>query len=107
MEYLKNKNFSSYTVDRYVGEVKYFLLFVDKEDVKYLTKEDILNYRKELHDYGKYKHKSLKGIIFSIFRFFDYLLKHGYISENPFDSLDLRNIINDSHDEERNNQDEI
>jgi site-specific recombinase XerD len=89
-EFLVNRNFSEYTIKRYVREVRYFLLFIKKEDVKDLTKEDVFNYRKEIHRCGRYDSGSQRGIILSLSRFFKYLSRYEFILVDPFDSLDLK-----------------
>jgi len=88
-EYLSNKNYSKNTIDRYKREVRDFILFTKKEDVRDMTKEDILNYRKEIYACGKYAKTSQNGIILSLSVFFKYLSRHEYILINPFDNLDL------------------
>ena len=88
-EYLANRNFSRNTLDRYNRDVRDFLLFSQKRDVRDIGKEDILRYQKELHECGRYKKKTQSGIIHTINHFFRVLAKHEAILTNPFDYLDI------------------
>lgn len=89
-QYLKNKNFSKNTFSKYTREVRDFLIFIQKDDVREISKEDILSYRKNIYSCARYAKSTQRGIILSLLSFFKYLSKNEYILINPFDTLDLR-----------------
>ena len=62
-DYLISRNFSAATINRYTRDVKDFLLFTAKEDVRQINQQDILNYRQHIYECGRYKVASQRGMI--------------------------------------------
>jgi len=91
-KYLISRNFSDKTVKKYYCDVRDFLLYCKKRDIRDINKEDILNYRKYLYECGKFVLSSQAGMIHTVSRFFRLLLKEDIILSNPFDTLDIHMI---------------
>jgi len=88
-EYLKNKNYSENTVQRYERDVRYFLIFSGKEDVRDMSREDIMAYWGEIASCGRYTPESRRGIMTTLGMFFKFLLRNESILLNPFFCLDF------------------
>lgn len=90
IEYINIKNYSKNTLCRYKREIRDFLIFTKKEDVREISIADIDNYRKNIFDAGKYQTSSQNGILKTLKLFFKYLSMNEYILINPFDKMDLK-----------------
>lgn len=88
-EYLKNRNYSVNTLTRYEREVKGFLVWCEKSDIREVVKEDIYAYRKETARSGRYKVSTQRGIMLSLCMFFRFLLKNDYVLSDPLGGLEL------------------
>jgi len=88
-EYLKHKNYSENTLIRYEREVRDFLLWSGKEDVREMSKQDILNYRKYISECGRFAVSSQRGIMLCLGVFFKFMLRNESILVNPFEGLEL------------------
>jgi site-specific recombinase XerD len=71
MNHLKNKELSCRTLLRYSTDIKQFFEWLGHEDVKNITKDDMIEYKKHLQ--GKFKTNSVNIKIISINKFLEYM----------------------------------
>ena len=90
LTYLKvNRNYSSKTVDSYSRDIEKFFDFLLKEDI-YMDKVDtiaIRNFLSEELSNGVSK-RSCKRRLSALRQFYRFLLKKGYVNDNPFMYID-------------------
>ncbi len=97
-QYLNNKGYSKETLKRYLRDVKYFFLFMEKKlgkiDIRAITKADLNQYQSYIYQLKKEDHSprysvsTRKAIFISLSHLFKYLYKNEFILLNPFDGLD-------------------
>jgi len=91
--YLKyEKNYSDLTNDAYLEDIKDFVNFLKETGDSNLLEIDLMDtriYMSALTD-EKYNRSSISRKISSLRAFYQYLLNHGFIHENPFSYLYLK-----------------
>lgn len=86
IKYLSDeKNYSSYTIDNYYLDLKEFYLFLHDNKITEIKKVDYRMLRKYLNflDRCKYSNKTISRKLSSLRSFFKFLIKRGYIADNP------------------------
>lgn len=93
MNYLiHEKNYSTLTQEAYLEDIQHFMLFLDEtgdNDLKKVELSDARIYLSQLTDEA-YSRSSISRKISSLRAFYQYLLSHKFISENPFSYLHLK-----------------
>jgi integrase len=94
-EYIKNQNVSEKTVEIRITASKHFLSFFENKDIKNINQLDIENYllrrKNEILNLPKNLSKKEQNISFrlanieiaTLYNFFNYCIKKGYIDKNP------------------------
>lgn len=80
-----NLQYSPKTIDSYKRDIEKFFTFLDKEDAEMDSVDNILirNFLSEEFDSGISK-RSSKRRLCSLKKFYEYSVKNGYVTENPF-----------------------
>lgn len=93
MNYLiHEKNYSTLTQEAYLEDIQHFMMFLDEtgdNDLKKVELSDARIYLSQLTDEA-YSRSSISRKISSLRAFYQYLLSHKFISENPFSYLHLK-----------------
>lgn len=93
MNYLiHEKNYSTLTQEAYLEDIQHFMMFLDEtgdNDLKKVELSDARIYLSQLTDEA-YSRSSISRKISSLRAFYQYLLGHKFISENPFSYLHLK-----------------
>ena len=93
-KYLKAKNFTDRTLRSYVNYIIIFQEYLDKKEVKEITREVIDGYQIDLTTKNRYTHKQLtsktqKCRLVALVSFFTFMHKKGLIEINPISHLEL------------------
>lgn len=86
------RNYSELTIDAYLDDIKHFLSFLEDTGTDDLLKIELLDariYLSQLTD-EEYNRSSISRKISSLRAFYQYLLSHEFIFENPFSYLHLK-----------------
>lgn len=93
MDYLTHeRNYSDLTKKAYLEDIQHFITFLDEtgdDDLKKVELSDARIYLSQLTD-EQYSRSSISRKISSLRAFYQYLLSHSFISENPFSYLHLK-----------------
>ncbi len=98
--YLEGKAYSENTVDRYVRDARYFLVWAKREknidDAREVTAFDIEGYQEHIAEVkkgdgsAKYSLSTRSGIMRALSVLFRHLYRRSYILVNPFDRVEVK-----------------
>lgn len=86
------RNYSELTIEAYTDDIAHFMLFLEDTGNNDLLNVELLDariYLSQLTD-EKYSRTSISRKISSLRAFYQYLLSHNFITENPFSYLHLK-----------------
>lgn len=90
MEIKNTKNLSNKSIKAYYSDIFNFINFINEQDSKLISSENIIKYIDSLRTIRKLKDNSIKRKIISLKIFTQYLCDYNFIDTNPFQRLKFK-----------------